>query len=342
MTTFWYLLLGCMLIAFAILDGLNLGSGAMHLFLGRSNDERRTHFAAIGPVWWGYEVWLLAAGGSMVSAFPVLYAKSFSGFYLVLNVVLWLLIIRGTSIEFRQQVENDLWHGFWDVWYCLSSALLAVLFGAAVGNVIRGVPMGPNFDFTGSFALALNPYAILVGVLSLVYLCMHGSLFIAEKTSLEEHRARALRSANVLYIAAVVLAVLTTAATFTVRRDMAANFTHFPALALLPLITIGGLIGIGVSMKGRKPGNALLCSAVALAGLMGSAGASLYPNLLPNLSPGGLSLTVHNASAPSNDLVLSAALNVIGLIAVAIYGAYVHKVFRGPVKVSAFEEGHAY
>ena len=191
MNTLWFIILGGMLTVFAILDGLNLGTGAMHLILGKNDNERRVQLGAVGPVWFGYEVWLLAAGGSMVTAFPDLYAKSFSGFYIVLNIVLWLLIIRGSSIEFRHQVENDLWRNFWDTCYSVSSILLAVLFGAAVGNVFRGVPfIGDTHTFVGSLGLALNPYAILVGVLSLLFLAMHGSLFLALKSGIDEHRDR--------------------------------------------------------------------------------------------------------------------------------------------------------
>ena len=276
----------------------------------------------------------------MVSAFPILYAKSFSGFYLVLTLVLWMLIVRGSSIEFRQQVDNDLWRGFWDVCYCISSALLAILFGAAVGNVIRGVPFNSNLDFTGSFALALNPYAVLVGVLSLVYLCMHGSLFIALKTAFDEHRVRALKSAGILYAAVVVLIVLTTAASFPSRHGLGANFMHHPILFLLPIITIIGIIGIGCSLKAKNPLSGLAASAMALAGLMGSAGASLYPAILPKLGQASGGLTVYNTSAPEADLMLAAVLNLVGIAIVIVYSTYVHKVFGG--KVNIYEEGPAY
>ena len=340
MTTIWYLLLGFMLVAFAVLDGMNLGAGALHLILGRNNDERRTHFAAVGPLWWGYEVWLLAAGGSMVSAFPILYAKSFSGFYLVLTIVLWMLIIRGTSIEFRQQVDNDLWRAFWDAWYCISSVLLAILFGAAVGNVIRGVPFDSHLDFIGSFALALNPYAVLIGVLSLAYLSMHGALFVAVKTAIDAHREWAIKVAGFLFIAVVVLIVLATGVSFPVRPSLSANYIHYPVLFILPILTVVGLVGIGVSLKAANPLRGLASSALTLAGLMGSAGASLYPTLLPNLGQATGGLTIANTSAPHADLQIAAVLNVIGIIMVVVYGAYIHRVFGG--KVNIYEEGHAY
>ncbi|HEY3332850.1 MAG TPA: cytochrome d ubiquinol oxidase subunit II [Capsulimonadaceae bacterium] len=341
MSTLWFLILGGMLIAFAVLDGLNLGTGAMHLILGKNNDERRVHLASVGPVWFGYEVWLLAAGGSMVSAFPDLYAKSFSGFYIVLNIVLWLLIVRGTSIEFRQQVDNDMWRNFWDACYSVSSILLAVFFGAAVGNVFRGVPfIGTTGTFIGSLGLALNPYAILVGVLSLVYLAMHGSLFLAVKSGIDEHRDRARKYAGVIYAIVVVVALLTTGASFLVRPDLLGNFTRWPVLFLIPLLSIAGFVGIGVSLRKKNDIQALYSSAAALVGLMGSAGASLYPNLLPNLGQATGGLTIANTAAPEANLIVAGVINIVGTVIVILYAVYVHKIFSGRVELK--DADHAY
>lgn len=341
MNTVWFLILGGMLITFAVLDGLNLGTGAMHLILGKTDRERRVHFGAVGPVWFGYEVWLLAAGGSMVSAFPDLYAKSFSGFYIVLNLVLWLLIVRGTSIEFRQQVDNDLWRNFWDVCYSVSSILLAVLFGAAVGNVFRGVPfIGDTHNFIGSLEVALNPYAILVGVLSLLYLSMHGSLFLALKSGVDEHRDRARKAAGITYILVVVVALLTTVASVFVRTDLLASFQKCPVLFLLPVLSLAGFVGIGVQLKRKADLRALYASAIALIGLMGSAGASLYPNLLPNLGHPTGGLTIYNTAAPESNLVVAGVINIVGTLAVVLYAIYVHKIFSG--RIDGADAEHAY
>ena len=340
MNTLWFLILGGMLVVFAILDGANLGVGAMHLVLGKTDNERRTQLGSIGPVWFGYEVWLIAAGGSMVSAFPDLYAKSFSGFYLVLTLVLWLMLIRGSSIEFRHQLHDGMWSGFWDVCYCASSALLAVLFGAAVGNVVRGVPFNSTGNFIGSFSLALNPYAVLVGVLSLVYLAMHGSIYTAVKTGIDEHRKRAFKWASGLFAVAIVLMVGVTLASLLIRPDLLDNFHRFPILCLLPIVTLAGIVALALSLNARKPSRAFAASAATLAGLMGSAGASLYPNLLPNLGCKTGGLTIYNSAAPHTSLALTAAINLVGLSAVLVYGLYVHKVFAGKVVVS--DESHAY
>ena len=190
MNTVWFMVLGALLVGYAVLDGLDLGIGTLHMFLGRNDNERRTNFQVIGPFWAGYEVWLLTAGGSMVAAFPRLYAASFSGFYIVLTLVLWLLLMRGGALEFRSHMKSPLWRDFWDLIFSVSSALLAILFGAAVGNVVRGVPLDAAGNFQGSLLMALNPYAVVVGVLSLVLLAMHGANLLAAKTT-DIQRARA-------------------------------------------------------------------------------------------------------------------------------------------------------
>lgn len=164
MSIVWFWTLAAMLTTYAVLDGYDLGVGAIHLWVARSNPERRVSLNAIGPVWNGNEVWLIASGGMMVVAFPRLYAAAFSGFYLALIVVLWLLILRGVAIEFRGQIGHELWSGFWDATFWIASLLLALLLGVALGNVVRGLPVGADGYFNGSFALLLNPYALLTGV----------------------------------------------------------------------------------------------------------------------------------------------------------------------------------
>ena len=181
-TQVWFVVLATMLTVYAILDGFDLGVGALHLFVARTDAERETSINAIGPVWNGNEVWLLAAGGSMVVAYPHLYASGFSGFYLALMLVLWLLVLRGIGIEFRHQVRTTIWREAWDVVFCGASILLAVLFGVAAGNVLVGVPFDTEGRFTGSFAVLLNWFAILGGVLSLGVLLLHGANYLAMKT----------------------------------------------------------------------------------------------------------------------------------------------------------------
>jgi len=193
--TVWFIVLAFMLAGYAVLDGFDLGVGALHLLLGRDPKERGRLIDTIGPVWNGNEVWLLAAGGSMVVAFPHLYAASFSGFYLALMIVLWLLVLRGLGIEFRHLIDHDMWRQAWDVAFSLSSALLALLFGVALGNVLRGVPLDEHGEFQGTFSLMLNWFALLGGVLSVALLSMHGAAWVAVKTE-GPLQARARRTAS--------------------------------------------------------------------------------------------------------------------------------------------------
>jgi cytochrome bd ubiquinol oxidase subunit II len=191
METLWFMIVAVMLTAYVILDGFDLGAGAIYLFAARTHDERQMILRAIGPVWDGNEVWLLAAGGTLYFAFPQLYASSFSGFYLPLMMVLWLLMLRAIGIEFRIHIDNPVWRGLFDVLFSAASILLAIFYGAALGNVIRGVPLSQEGYFFEAlwtnFRVGPNPgildwYTVLAGVVALVTLTVHGALYVALKT----------------------------------------------------------------------------------------------------------------------------------------------------------------
>src|SRR3954469_25134452 len=194
METLWFLLMATMLVGYVVLDGFDLGVGLLYRFVARTPHERPMVRQSIGAVWDANEVWLLAAGGTLYFAFPQLYASAFSGFYLPLMMVLWLLMLRGIGIEFRAHMENPVWLGFFDLVFCVSSALLTIVFGAALANVIRGVPLGPDGYFfeplwtnfrVGANAGILDWYTVLAGVVALVTLTVHGALYIALKTERE-------------------------------------------------------------------------------------------------------------------------------------------------------------
>src|SRR5882757_3318562 len=191
METLWFCLVAVMLAAYVVFDGFDIGAGIIHMYVARTNDERRQVLLTIGPVWDGNEVWLIAAAGAIYFAFPLLYASSFSGFYLPLMMVLWLLMLRGIGIELRAHVENPVWVGFFDLIFCVSSVLLAIFFGTALGNVVRGVPLGTDGYFfeplwtnfrVGPNTGILDWYTVLTGVIALVTLTAHGSLYVAVKT----------------------------------------------------------------------------------------------------------------------------------------------------------------
>lgn len=326
--TLWFIVLGAMLVGYAVLDGFDLGVGTLHLFIGRTRDERARIIDTIGPIWNGNEVWLLAAGGAMVVAFPTLYAASFSGFYLALMLVLWLLILRGLALEFRHQVDNALWVQAWDAAFACSSLLLSLLFGVAIGNVLRGVPLDADGHFQGSFALMLNPFAVLGGVLGVVALAMHGAAWLALKTT-GDLQTRARRALRPLVWATLVVIAAFVAASFYVRPDFTRNFGSMPWLAIVPLAGLASIAGL-LRFAGRDDVRAFASSAGIIVSLLGSAAAGLYPTLLPAL-PGSAhaGLDIYNASSPEGSMRIALAIYLVGMLIVAAYLVRIYRVWRG-------------
>ncbi len=332
MNVVWFWVLGGMLTAYAVLDGYDLGVGSLHLWLARTNDERRTALAAIGPVWNGNEVWLIAAGGMMVVSFPRLYAAAFSGFYLALMVVLWVLILRGVAIEFRSQIDDPLWRSLWDAGFWFGSALLALLLGVALGNVLRGLPVGADGYFQGTFALLLNPYSLLTGLLSLTVLAWHGANYLRLKTegSLQK---RAQAWSRRLWWAVAALIVISTAATFFVSPMLRANFRAYPWASVFPSLTMAGLVAGFLCRRADRDRGAFRSSTLAILGLMGSAASSVYPNLLTSTRNPAYSLTIYNAASSPHALRTSLIANLVGMIGVIAYSVYVHRTFQGKVQL---------
>ena len=330
--TVWFIVLVFMLAGYAVLDGFDLGVGALHLLLGRDTRERGKLIDTIGPVWNGNEVWLLAAGGSMIAAFPHLYAASFSGFYLALMLVLWLLVLRGLGIEFRHLVDHDMWRHAWDVAFSLSSALLAVLFGVALGNVLRGVPLDEHGEFQGTFALMLNWFALLGGMLGLALLSMHGAAWIVLKTE-GSLQARARRFAGALWWVTMAMLAAMVAASFVARPDFTANFTAHPGLLLAPFVTAVSALAVKY-FQGRQDGRrAFIAGAVMIAGVFSSIGAGLYPRLLP-AGPGSAhpGLDIFNAASPEGSLRTALAIYLWGLVLVGLYQVNVYRIWRGKAR----------
>ncbi|MEO7276235.1 MAG: cytochrome d ubiquinol oxidase subunit II [Vicinamibacterales bacterium] len=329
--TIWFLIIAVMLTGYAVLDGFDLGVGTLHLVIGRTTTERSMLIDAIGPVWNGNEVWLLALGGALFAAFPHVYAASFSGFYLPLMLVLWLLVLRGLGIEFRHQLENDLWRQAWDVAFSLASLLLAVLFGVALANVLRGVPLDASGEFRGTFALLLNPFALLGGCLSVTILALHGAAWIALKT---EHgvQARARRAGPVLWVVTLVLLAATLAGSFVVRPDFTANYLRAPWLLLFPVIAVAAAGAVRFYQARADDRRAFLAVASLIAGILTSVAAGAYPILLPSLDrtvhPG---LDIYNAAAPAGSLVTALGVFVVGMALVVIYMVKVYRTWRGKV-----------
>jgi cytochrome d ubiquinol oxidase subunit II len=329
--TIWFIVIVSMLTAYAVLDGFDLGVGVLHLIVGRTARDRATLIDAIGPVWNGNEVWLIAAGGALIVAFPAVYATGFSGFYLALVLVLWLLLLRGIGIEFRHQIDHPMWHEIWDIVFAMASTLLAVLFGVAFANVLRGVPFDQNSEFQGSFALILNPFALLGGVLSLALLSLHGATWVALKTS-GVLRDRARRLARPLWWAAVALLLAMVAASPIVRPDFAANFIVHPFLLVVPGVALAGAVMLRLFLARGEDLKTFLASAMFIAGILGSAAAGLYPALLPSLEgdphPG---LDIYNAASAPGSLWIAFFVYLFGLLLVTIYLVNAYRIWRGRV-----------
>jgi cytochrome d ubiquinol oxidase subunit II len=328
LNTAWFLLLAFMLAGYAVLDGFDLGVGIVHLLLGHDRAERAQLIDSIGPVWNGNEVWLLGAGGALVAAFPNLYAASFSGFYLALMLVLWLLLLRGIGIEFRHQIHHPLWEHAWDVVFSLSSTLLAVLFGVALGNVLRGVPFEADGQFRGTFTVLLNGFSLLGGALGVATLAMHGACWVALKTEGPLH-ARARRFASTWWWASATLLVAMIAASFVVRPDFTRNFTAHIWLAAVPVLTVAALAAVRVFV-GRDDTRAFLASSGYIAGILASIAAGLYPTLLPAL-PGSRhgGLDIYNAAAPRGSLQTALIVYMVGLAIVSVYLVKIYRVWKG-------------
>ena len=348
MQTTWFFLLSFMLIVYVVLDGFDFGAGILHLFVAKTDRERRTIFAAIGPVWDGNEVWLLAFGGVLVFSFPKVYATAFSGFYLPLMMVLWLLVMRGIAIEFRSHLPNPLWRAFWDAAFTLGSTLVAIVLGVALGNVIRGVPIeatgyfrAPLFgDFTpGSASGAIDWFTLAVGVFALLTLAAHGAVYLQWKTS-GAIADRCRRAALGLWIAVVVLGAAVTVATAFVQPIIFANLLARPPLYVFPFWIAASLAGVFLFVRTGRELLAFLSSAAFIVGMLAATAGALYPTILFSTVDPSLHLTVHNASAGRSGLVIGLVWWVPAMALATGYFAYLFRSFRG--KVESADDGHGY
>jgi cytochrome d ubiquinol oxidase subunit II len=346
METLWFCLVALMLAAYVIFDGYDLGAGIVHLWVARTDEETRLVLRTIGPVWDGNEVWLLAAGGTLYFAFPVLYAASFSGFYLPLMMVLWLLILRGIAIEFRGHVEAPVWKPFWDAVFAGASALLTIFFGAALGNVVRGVPLDASQNFflplwtdfnIGPEAGILDWYTVLVGLLAFFTLTVHGALWVSLKTS-GDLQERSRRLANRAWWGVVALTIAVTAITFSIQPLVSASFRQHPWGYVFPGLALIGLIGMPDFSDGTKSMRSILASCIFIAGMLTSAAFGLFPYVLPSNTDPNLGLTVYNTATAPYGLKVGLAWFIPGMILVIGYVTYVHRLFAGKVTL----EGEGY
>jgi cytochrome bd ubiquinol oxidase subunit II len=333
----WFCMVAATIAGYVVLDGFDLGAGAIHLLVAKTPEERRQVLRSIGPVWDGNEVWLLAAGGTLYFAFPALYAASFSGFYLPLTMVLWLLILRGVSIEFRNHIDSPVWTPLWDAGFGVSSALLAVFFGAALGNVVRGVPLSAGGDFFlplwTDFVPGANPgildwYTVLIGVLAAVALAAHGALWVRYKTD-AELSLRARRFARGAWWVLGGLSVAATAASFWLQPQIPANFRAHPWGVVFPILALYGFAG---TRWMRTELGAFLSSCVYLAGMLTSAAFGVFPYVLPAVGAAERGLTIYNTAPAAYGLRIGLAWWIPGMALAAGYTMLVYRRFAGKVR----------
>jgi cytochrome d ubiquinol oxidase subunit II len=332
LNTAWFALLGLLITGYAILDGFDLGVGVLHLF-ARDNTERRINLNAVGPVWDGNEVWLLTAGGALFAAFPPVYATVFSGFYIALMLILVALIFRAVSLEFRSKIESPGWQRLWDWSFGLGSLLPTVLFGVAAGNILRGVPINTDGMYAGTFLGLLNPYSILVGVLSLVMLVMHGALYMTLKTD-GELRDRMTRWVSGSWIAFVVVYLLASSYTIFEATHLMESIFSKPLFWLFLLALLASAVYLPVALKAQRFFRAFLSSSVLIASAIGIAAVSMYPSLVPSSIDEAYSLTAYNASSTPRTLMTMLVIALIGMPIVIFYTTYIYRAFKGKTVIT--------
>ena len=320
MTTVAFVLVVGMLIAFVVLDGYDLGVGAISLLVGRDRRTRGEAISAIGPYWSGNEVWLVAGAALLFAVFPRAYASLFSGFYLPFMVVLWLLMLRGCALELRERIPSPLWLDFWDVTFAVSSTLLALVFGVALGNIVHGFPLDAGGFFRGSFGLLLNPYALAVGVLAVLALARHGLAFLALSPDAVAH----VRLGRVLWGLVVVADIVVTIAT---AASHAVGGSRAIAAGTLGALSLAALLALGICAERARPRAAFGASCAFLVATLAAAAATIYPSLVP--AGGGTGgITIFDAGQTGRPLATMLAIAAIALVAVVVYTIVVHVQFR--------------
>jgi cytochrome d ubiquinol oxidase subunit II len=319
LTTFWFLLIGVLWTGYLFLEGFDFGVGMLVGLLARDDGERRVLINTIGPVWDGNEVWLLTAGGAMFAAFPNWYATLFSGFYLALLLILVALITRAVAFEYRGKRDDPTWRARWDVVIVVGSTIPALLWGVALSNIVRGVPIDAAGNFTGTFFTLLNPYALLGGLVTLTLFLLHGLHFVALKTTGDiRERARAMAEK-------VALLVIVLGATFLLWTQSAygKGWTWVPVA-----LGAGGLIFAALMNRSGREGLAFLGTGITVASAVVLLFGSLYPNVMPSTTSAAFDLTVHNASSTPYTLRVMTWVALIFTPIVLCYQAWTYWVFR--------------
>jgi cytochrome d ubiquinol oxidase subunit II len=347
MIALWFGILCFMLTMFAVLEGWDFGGGAIHLLVARTAPERREVIAAIGPLWSWHEVWLVGAGGTFMVAFPAAMAAAFSGYYLALWLALWSFMLRGVSIEVGGHLGDPMWQRFWDVGFTAANVVLAVVFGAALGNVIRGVPI----DATGRFSLAfftdfgvhgqvgiLDWYTICVAVETLVLLCAHGATYLVLKTTGAVHD-RSARLAGWLWLATALGFPVITLETWLVRPELFGDLLHRPLGWVALAVVVAGAAGVVSGRRRNREARAMVGSALVIVGLLAALAVGVFPVLLRSTISAEFSVTADQAASSSTGLAQAIVWWPIAFALAIVYFVFVARQFRGKVRPSQDPQG---
>ena len=331
----WFVLWAVLWAVYFMLDGFVFGTGMLHHYLGRNDQDRKILIRTVGPVWDGNEVWLVTAGGATFAAFPTTYALMFSYLYSALLLLLFSLIIRGVSLEFRGKINSPGWKKAWDAGIFIGSALPALLLGVAFGNIFSGLPMDAA-GYHGSLLSLLNPYGLLTGALFVVMFLTHGSLYVCVKTE-GELCDRSTALAGKLWIAELVVAVLFLAAT-AFSTKLYDNYLSFPLLLIVPVLAVAALLGIKVFLAKGSPLMAFASSCVTIVMVVFTGVIGLFPNLIPSSIDTVHSLTIFNSSSSMYTLKIMTVVALVFVPIVIAYKIWVYRLFRSTVTARAVAE----
>lgn len=329
--TWWYLLIGAVFSGYAILDGFDLGAGALHLFF-KKEKSRRIALNAIGPVWDGNEVWLVIGGGALFAGFPVVYATLFSAMYVPFMLFLAFLIFRAVSIEFRSKEPMAWWRKMWDISYSVSSVMLALLLGIVLGNVLQGFPIGPDLEFSGNWLKFINFYAILCGLTTLALFSMHGAIYLVMKTEgrLFAKLTRLVKRALIFFVTTFGI---TTLYTLIYIPHLSDRFQSNPTLFVIPLLAFLAIANIPRLISKKSYAWAFVFSSLTVSLLLVLVAIELYPVLILSTADAANSITIYNASASQKSLGIMLTFAAVGIPLVASYTAFVFWTFRGKVEL---------
>jgi len=334
LNTIWFLLVGTLLTGYALLDGFDLGVGALHLLV-KKDEERRILLNSIGPVWDGNEVWLVTGGGALFAAFPHVYATVFSGFYMALMLLLVMLIFRAVAIEFRSKQPMTWWRQAWDVSFSAASLVSSLLLGVALGNIAGGVPLAADHEFAGTFFGLLDPYSLLVGVTTVALFMMHGAIYLVLKTEGALHeRIRGWVNNTIIFF--TICYVSTTMATLLYVPHMTDTIRAYPVFFGIAILNMLAIANIPREIHHGRDFRAFLSSCAAMASLMALFGIGMYPDIVWASNDAANSLTVYNAASSETTLGIMLVIAIIGVPLVLAYTTSIYWVFRGKVKLDRF------